>query len=461
MPRINLLATPRGRLVAFSLLYVGEGLPQGFTATAVAIEFKRMGMGAETIGTFAATILLPWAWKWLFGPLVDNLHLPRFGRRSQWIVAAQVGMLVSLAAALSAFPTGVAADGTVPGLALFTALLFTHNLFAACQDVAIDALAVNALDESERGRANGFMFGAAQLGMAIGGSGVIWLKGLVGFSIASLLVPLCLVGILSMMLRLVAEKSLRGAAGADPVAPAGLRVVGAQIADYVTTVFRVFFTTRRGFLGLLLAVLPAGGQALTLTVSNVVTPTLGMTDDEIAFWGLVGSLAFTIACVAGGAVSDRWGRRRSLAVFASGTALPTLYLAWRFQGAGWLVPPEAVDGVWPRAEALILEWNLAGTVFAVFMGLMYGVRSALYMDIVEPRIAATQFTASMALLNLVTVYSYWWQGKALAPAAEGGWGFTLPQALLGDVALGLLFLLVLPFLAPRPREVVTEAAASA
>ena len=38
MARTNLLATPHGRLAAFTLLYVGEGLPQGFVATAVALE---------------------------------------------------------------------------------------------------------------------------------------------------------------------------------------------------------------------------------------------------------------------------------------------------------------------------------------------------------------------------------------------------------------------------------------
>jgi PAT family beta-lactamase induction signal transducer AmpG len=185
---------------------------------AVALEFKRMGMGAEALGTFAATIMLPWAWKWLFGPFVDNLHLERFGRRSQWIVAMQIGMILSLIAAMSVFPT-VGPDGSVAGLALFTTLLLTHNLFGACQDVAIDALAVGSLSEEERGRANGFMFGAAQLGIALGGSGVIWLKGFVGFPFASLLVPACLLGIVTMMLRLTAEKALAGEVPRKPGEP--------------------------------------------------------------------------------------------------------------------------------------------------------------------------------------------------------------------------------------------------
>jgi PAT family beta-lactamase induction signal transducer AmpG len=455
---MNLLATSRGRLFTFCLLYLGEGLPQGFASSAVALEFKRLGMGTEALGVFLASILLPWAWKWAFGPFVDNLHLERFGRRTQWIVAMQIGMIGALIAALTQFPT-VAADGTIQGLALFTTLLTLHNVFAACQDVAIDALAVGALSEDERGRANGLMFGAAQLGSAIGGSGVLFLKGVVGFSTAALLVPTLLLGILTTVVKLTSEKAL--SARVD-TATRGMAAAGAEIVGYGKTVLRVFFTTRRGFLGLLLALLPLGAKALTSTVSNAFTPTLGMTDDEIASWNLAGSLAFSVACVTGGALSDRWGRRFTLGLFAAATVLPTLYLAWRFSMEGWLFPPESVNGVWPRApEGLILEWNLAGTVYAVFLGLMYGIQTALFMDVAEPRIAATQFTASMALLNLVTSYTYWWQGKALGAVASGGWGFTLPQVLLVDSGLGLLFLLVLPWLTVSPSAALPEPAGAA
>ena len=157
-----------------------------------------------------------------------------------------------------------------------------------------------------------------------------------------------------------------------------------------------------------------------------------------------------ITCATGGALSDRLGRRLTLGLFAGATALPTLWMAWRFHQAGWEMAPAALaDGTWPRAESLIRDWWIAGLVYGGLVGMMYGVRTALYMDIVDPRIAATQFTASMALLNVVTIYSYWWEGRAMTPAAEGGWGLTVPQTLAADAALGLVFLAVLPLLQPR------------
>jgi PAT family beta-lactamase induction signal transducer AmpG len=66
-------------------------------------------------------------------------------------------------------------------LHLFTILILIHNAFAATQDVAIDALAVNVLKEDERGLANGLMFAGAYLGQTIGGSGVLLLTPHIGF----------------------------------------------------------------------------------------------------------------------------------------------------------------------------------------------------------------------------------------------------------------------------------------
>ena len=464
MPSLpNLLSTRKGRLTGFFCLYLSEGLPQGFTATAVALEFKRMGMSGEAIGTFAAIIMLPWTWKWIMGPLVDNLHLKQFGRRKQWIVFTQLGMLLTLVAAILLFPqmtTGADGSRVVTGLALFSGVLLAHNIFAASQDVAIDALACSTLAEHERGVANGLMFAGAQVGAAIGGSGVLYLKGVLGFSTASLLAPLLLVAIMTMVVLMIFEHGV--SQNADVEEPEehphhhhksfehSLR----KITAYLAVVLRVFFLTRRGFLGLMLAVIPFGGMALSLTVSNVLTPTLGMTDNEIATMGLVCSLIFTACCMTGGFLSDRFGRRLTLAVFSAGTLLPTLWMGWRLHAEGWSFPAGASpNGTWPRHEVLITAWWTASLVYSVFQGLMYGIRTAFYMDIVEPRIAATHFTACMALLNVVTVYSYWWQGKAVTPLAQGGWGYTYLHIFLLDATLGAVFLLLLPFVKPAERAV--------
>ncbi len=455
----NLLASRKGRLGGFFCLYIAEGLPQGFTATAVALEFKRMGMTGAAIGVFLATIMLPWAWKWIVGPLVDNFHLKQFGRRKQWIVAAHVGMVVTLVASILLFP-GVThgADGVkiYTGLGLFTGMLLLHNVFSACQDVAIDALACTALPVEERGVANGLMFAGAQTGAALGGAGVLYLKASFGFTLASFIVPVALVAIMGMVVLLIFEHHIKTPDDVEP-APHTPAHVGKRIGSYLLLLLRVFFTTKRGIIGLIVAVLPCGGMALSLTVSTVLAPTLGMHDKEIADLSLVSSVVFTVCCMAGGFLSDRFGRRLTLSVFALATIVPTLWMGWKLHEAGWHTPPVAsADGSWPKHEALISAWWIATMVFSVFNGLMYGIRTALFMDIIEPRVAATHFTAFMALLNLTTVYSYAWQGMAVTSVAAGGWGLTYLQIFAIDAALGSLFVFVLPFLKPEAKQVSGE-----
>ncbi len=63
-------------------------------------------------------------------------------------------------------------------------------------------------------------------------------------------------------------------------------------------------------------------------------------------------------------------------------------------------------------------------------GLIYGTRSALFMDLCTPAVAATQFTAYMAMMNLTIAYS-----ALVARPGRRAAGYPLTLAL--DAALGL------------------------
>jgi hypothetical protein len=108
-------------------------------------------------------------------------------------------------------------------------------------------------------------------------------------------------------------------------------------------------------------------------------------------------------------------------------------------GHGWITPLDMKlpDRPTPAPVLLNVFWS-ATLVYNLFNGLMYGARSALYMDVSNPGVAATQFTAYMAMMNLVISYSAIWQGKAVVR-----WGY--PMTLAIDAAFGLVCLAVLPF----------------
>ncbi len=439
----DLLSTRPGRLAAFFLLYMTEGIPLGFTATAVATQMRRHGLGPAQIGAFVGSLYLPWAFKWAAGPIVDTLTLDRFGRRRFWILMMQLGMMLTL---LVAMRVDFASQ-----LKLFTMIVFVHNMFGATQDVAIDALAVNVLPESERGTANGFMFSGSYLGMAIGGSGVLFLTPLIGFSNTFMVVAAwiaCITVFVVLPLREPAPEPR------VPSTTSALLQVAREIRTFVVDAGRAFIGTRAAFVGVIFAILPGGAYALGLALQSNLAVELGMNDAQVGALNLWSSIISAGFCIAGGWLSDRFGRRGTLAWTMAATGIPTAMLAWSMQQHGWLHPiaADAPHRPVPAAALLQMFWFTV-LLYNVFQGLYYGIRSALFMDVTTPRVAATQFTAYMALMNLAISYSANWQGWAVEH-----WGY--PVTLTVDALAGLVCLACLPFMTPQPRAAVVAPGAA-
>jgi len=151
------------RYVSLCVLYVAQGLPAGFTSVAFVAYLVDNGTEPDKIAILFATIALPWTFKFIWGPVIDLIVIPKYGIRRPWILFAQTGMIISLATLL-----------LIPNLnesiELVTILLFIHNLFSSLQDVSVDALAVDVLQPDEVAKANGFMFAAKRGGLIVGGA---------------------------------------------------------------------------------------------------------------------------------------------------------------------------------------------------------------------------------------------------------------------------------------------------
>ncbi len=456
----NLLATRNGRLTAFFFLYLTEGVPLGFTATAIATEMRRQGLGPEAIGAFVGSLYLPWAWKWLVGPFVDVFAPRTFGRRRAWIVGAQLLMMGTLVAAMPIDFVGQ--------LSLFTALIFLHNLCGATQDVAIDALACETLKEDERGLANGLMFSGAYLGQSVGGSGVLylkeWLTGQFGPT-GALQASFGLVILVLALVMVFVSWQLKETPPPERPAGHGAAVTRAarEVGAFARDAFKSFFASRPAFLAVAFALLPAGAMGLGLALASNLMVELGLKDDQIAtlnLWTTVISAAF---CVIGGRLGDVVGRRLTIAVSYTMMGGCAAYLGWQMHTHGWITPlsPEGVDFLtqWLHADyqldattgqvlltakriapaALVTALWVASFAYAVGQGLSYGTKAAVFMDVTNPLVAATQFTAYMAMCNFTISYSARWLGWA----AEA-WGY--PKTLMVDAAFGLVALAILPFM---------------
>lgn len=446
----DLLATKKGRLAVFFFLYVTEGIPFGFTATAISTQMRRQGLGPSEVGSFVASLYLPWAFKWIFGPFVDVFSSERLGRRRMWIVGMQVLMIATLLAALPIPFT--------QRLWLFTIVILVHNVFAATQDVAIDALACNVLREEERGLANGLMFAGSFLGQSIGGSGVLFLTAVMSFQATFLFVAGWVAAVTIFIALPLREPRSEKAA---PAEPARMSAAVREIGQFALDSGKAFIGSRAALIGVLFALLPAGAAALGLALQSNLAVELGLSDAQIGWLNLWSALISAGACVLGGHLSDRFGRRRMLALYIAAMSLPTFYLAMVLQRAGWILPIDPQAANRPiAAHALVVALWTATLAYSLFNGLSYGTRTALFMDVTTPAVAATQFTAYMAMLNFTTSYSVKWQGMAIER-------FGYPATLVLDGVLGVVSLVPLAFMAhtrragePTPGQAIPEAVPS-
>ena len=257
--------------MAFFLLYLSEGIPFGFTAITMTAYLRRHGVGLEAIGLFAASLYAPWGFKWAWAPLVDLVRFERFGPSRAWIVFAQSMMILTIGVVLFFDPA--------VQLGLVTSLIIVHNVFAATQDIAIDALAVRVLPENEMGTANGLMFSAAYLGQAIGGSGALFVAGKLGYDAAFVF----MLGALTVLLFAVSLPLLEPASAAPVPAAASIGARGrsgreafARIRLFLVDLYASFFRSGRGpLLGVVLAILPQGAVALGLALATTIPVDLG------------------------------------------------------------------------------------------------------------------------------------------------------------------------------------------
>ena len=377
------------RLLTLCALYVSQGIPWGFVAITLVAWLAGQGMSAEDVAKVTVLSGLPWTFKWAWGPFIDRFGLQSMGRRRPWILLAQ-GMMALTLLLLVAIPD------LTESIQLLAWMVFAHNVFNSLQDVAVDALAVDLLPEAERGKANGLMYGSKYLGGAIGGAGMATVMASHGLR-AALLVQVSVLGLIFLLPLLLRERPgerlLPWTAGrASPVSHA-------QRAESVASVFHALLRAmsfRSSLLTAALALTISTGAGLLGVVGVVfIVQELGWSDTEYAQvsggWGLVFGLA---GSVLGGFVADRLGHRRTIA--GGCVALAALWLGFSLAQPLW----EERDFI---TAFLLLD--------ALFMSLTTVGFFALAMGVSWPKVAATQFTAYMALANLSAVWGGWAAGK--------------------------------------------------
>jgi len=192
--------------------------------------------------------------------------------------------------------------------------------------------------------------------------------------------------------------------------------------------------------------LPVGAMCLGLALQSNLAVEFGMDDAGVALLNLWCTIVGAFSMVIGGMLSDKLGRRRMLGLYIVLMSGPVLYLWWQMRLNGYDMPRPSGSAAVP---ALITALWIASISYNVFNGMMYGTRAAIFMDVTNPKVAATQFTAYMALMNLAIAIAATWQGVV---SEAFGYRWTL----LIDVAAGLICLLVLPMMSKPAGDRISD-----
>jgi PAT family beta-lactamase induction signal transducer AmpG len=272
----------------------------------------------------------------------------------------------------------------------------------------------------------------------VGGSGVLFMMPAFGLKGGFLFVAAC-IALVTLFIVLPLNEVRTPM---DQRRVAGLAAATQEMKQFSMEAFRSFLGTRGAFAGLFFALMPAGAMSLGLALQSNLAVELGMNDNSVAWLNLWTNVVSAAFMVIGGWVSDRLGRRKTLFGYLALMSLPVLYMMGALVDHQWTMPAGAGDAVKRVAPAaLVTALWVATLTYAVAQGLMYGTRSAIFMDVTNPAVAATQFTAYMAMMNLAIAYSATWQGIAIEALGY-------PKTLLIDAIAGLLCLAVLPFIKP-------------
>jgi MFS family permease len=405
-----LFSGPVGRRVLFGALYFSEGAPIGYIWWAMPTKLRAAGMPVEQVAGLTAMLTLPWALKFLWAPVVDGVRGPRWGLRS-WITLAQILMGFTLMPLVFMPLEDLVAVAPM--------LLLAHAVCAATQDVGIDALAVRTLSHDERGAVTGWMQAGMLVARAVFGGAILYTERWIGEGGAAVALIACIW--FSMALLWLSPPDVRP--GGTP-ARERLAILGRAIARALGRAST--------WLGISIALVAgAGFEAAGWGIGPMLIDR-GVGEDRVGLFRALPVVACMVAgALAGGWLADRIGHRRLVVVSVVAIAASIAALA----GAD-------AAGVGPTPLMAV------ASVMYLFIGSLTASSYALFMDLSDPAIGGTQFSAFMSATNLCEVWAVAAAGLLVAPLGYG-WAFL---ALAGASLLALPLVRLLPDRSPVARS---------
>lgn len=380
------------KYVMFGSLYFSEGLKWSISVVIFPLYFDELGIPPTILGFVIALSNLPVMIKFIFGGVVDYFN--RLGRKKFVLIG---GLTSSSSLIILSF------INPQSQLLSFILIYFIGVVGISFLDVSADAWAIETTKKKERGKVNGAMFTGLFVGMSIGSFLFTQIASNINFNAVFLVAGLLVLLIIIYPL-FVKEfnKKIRHK-----------KMTSLLISEFKkkkVLIFCLFTPVATISGGLLLIIVPLYMKnALMLSVAQI-----GMIAAIFPITNIFGSLI-------GGALSDSFGRKSTIYIILFFSIFSSAALVF---ADTWII--------------LAILYSIVGFLF----GGLYSCIAALAMDVTDKRIAATQFSIFMALLNVGEVGI----GNGLAGLLLDSLGFTrvfLYSGLFYGCALLIIFTLKL------------------
>ncbi|EMR74423.1 arabinose efflux permease family protein [Thermoplasmatales archaeon SCGC AB-539-N05] len=348
---LDLNQHPSLKYILFGDIYFANGIQGAIGIMLLIVYFTEKDISIATATMVAGVASIPFAFKFLFGPLTDRFI--KKGRKPFIIIGGLIGGLALIPLAFI--------DPTI-SLLPFTLSLFIAVIGIVILDVAADAWAIQVTKVHEHGKINAAMFGSMFGGVAVG---VIFLSQIAKYYSYNLVFIIGgFIIFLTMILPLIVKEEI-----IVKKRPKIGKLLIQEFKKKNTIIISLFgFLAAMNF-GILLFIIPE-------YMMNVL-------ELDVAQIGLMTSLfpiGVIIGAVTGGLIADRWGRKKTLAIFLFGSIIVSSLL---ITADTWMI----LAIIYP-----IIGFLQGGSTFSALM--------ALFMDITNPKIGGTQFSILTSIANL-------------------------------------------------------------
>jgi PAT family beta-lactamase induction signal transducer AmpG len=324
-----------------SMLFFGfsAGLPFLLVFSTLSAWLRDEGVDRTTIGFFSWVGIM-FSIKVFWSPVVDRRTLPwlsrRLGQRRSWMLLAQIGIMLSLAA--------MAVTDPLNELDVLARLAVCVAFCSATQDICIDAYRIEAVErELQATMAASYIFGY-RLAMLVAGAGAFYIADWYNWEVAYLsMAGLMLVGVIcTLWIRepevtvdsgtLELEQQVTHWAAKFPSIP--VLLPRARLEWFLAAVVTPFveFFKRNGMIALLILLFIAVFRISDITMGVMANPfylDMGYEKTEIASVAKIFGFFMTIAgSIIGGLLVSHFGLFRPLIIGAVMVAVTNLLFAW-------------------------------------------------------------------------------------------------------------------------------------